>query len=61
MGIYILISGLKGLTGVNALSLKYEEITKPERFVNFHAAMKCICALLGLFTDQYDSFPYYFI
>ena len=52
------MSGLKGLTGVNALSLKYEEITKPERFVNFHAAMKCICQPLWAFLQtNMTAFP----
>ena len=44
---------------VNAASLKYEWITKPECFLDFFTAIKCICliALLGLFSTWMTDFP----
>ena len=40
-----LVSNFAFLTArkVNALSLKYEYVTKPERFLDFFTAKKCIC------------------
>ena len=45
------------LTAVNALSLKQESITKPERFLYFYSHKMHRLALLGLFTDRNDRFP----
>ena len=44
---------------VNVTSLRYEWITKPECFLGFFTAIKCICliALLGLFFHRNDRFP----
>ena len=42
--------------------LKYEYITIPKRFLDFFTGIKMhLLALLGLFTDRNDKFPYSFI
>ena len=52
MRIQILILGFKGLTTVNALSLKFEKITNHVFFSLFHSGKFLLFALLGSFTDH---------
>ena len=45
------------------MAVKYEYITKPESFLGFFKAIKCMhrLALLGPFTDHKNIFPFPFI
>ena len=46
------------LTAANALSLKYEQITKPERILDFFTAFKCICEPFWAFSlSEMTDFP----
>lgn len=59
----VLIHGLyipfTSLVKTSKLSLKYEQITKPETFLGFFIAIKCICLkpFIVFFRDQNNRFP----
>ena len=48
---YLVYSFAFLLTAVNALSLKYEQITKPERFLDLFTTIECIFQLFWVFLQ----------
>lgn len=46
------------LTSLNAPSLIFELITRPERFFKFFTAQSALLAFLGLFTEWSDRVPF---